>query len=48
MKISTENQSLNAGSYTVDFDASSLSSGVYFYTITSGDFKDTKKMMLIK
>jgi hypothetical protein len=42
------NQSLNAGSYTVDFDASSLSSGVYFYTITTGDFKDTKKMMLIK
>jgi len=42
------NQSMNAGSYTVDFDASSLSSGVYFYTITSGDFKDTKKMMLIK
>ncbi|MCI0717124.1 MAG: T9SS type A sorting domain-containing protein [Chlorobi bacterium] len=42
------NQSLNAGSYTVDFDASSLSSGVYFYSISAGNFTDTKKMVLIK
>lgn len=38
----------NAGSYNVDFNASTLSSGVYFYTIQVGDFKDTKKMMLLK
>ena len=37
-----------AGKYTVEFDASGLSSGVYFYTIKSGDFIDTKKMVLIK
>jgi len=37
-----------AGNYLVDFDASKLSSGVYFYTIQSGDFIDTKKMLLVK
>ncbi len=36
------------GSYEVDFDASSLSSGIYFYTIQIGSFIQTKKMMLIK
>jgi hypothetical protein len=42
------NQNMNAGKYTVDFDASKLSSGVYFYKLTSGSFTETKKMMLIK
>lgn len=37
-----------AGSYSVKFDAASLSSGVYFYTIKSGEFTATKKMALIK
>lgn len=37
-----------AGNHNVPFDASTLSSGVYFYTIISGDFRDTKKMLLIK
>lgn len=37
-----------AGVHTLRFDASSLSSGIYFYTITAGDFKDTKKMLLVK
>jgi concanavalin A-like lectin/glucanase superfamily protein/type IX secretion system substrate protein len=37
-----------AGSYDVDFNASALSSGVYFYRINAGEFKDTKKMLLIK
>ena len=37
-----------AGSYSVDFNASSIASGVYFYTIKSGDFTNTKKMVLIK
>ena len=42
------NEFRNAGIYTVNFDASSLSSGVYFYTIQTGGFTDTKKMILIK
>ncbi len=42
------NEFRNAGIYTVNFDASSLSSGVYFYTIQTGGFTNTKKMMLIK
>lgn len=36
------------GSYIIDFDASSFSSGVYFYKVTAGDYSDIKKMMLIK
>jgi hypothetical protein len=37
-----------AGSHTVNFDASGLSSGIYFYTLKSADFTDTKKMVLVK
>jgi hypothetical protein len=42
------NQNMNAGVFTADFDASSLSSGVYFYKLTSGSFAETKKMVLVK
>lgn len=41
-------KSLNAGSYKVTFDASKLSSGIYFYRLTSGNFNSVKKMILIK
>ena len=34
--------------YSVTFNASSLSSGVYFYRIQSGSFAAVKKMMLLK
>jgi hypothetical protein len=37
-----------AGTYSVNFNASNLASGVYFYLIKSGDFTATKKMLLIK
>lgn len=37
-----------AGYYSVDFNGSSLSSGVYFYRIQSNDFVMTKRMVLIK
>ena len=36
------------GNYSVNFDASSFSSGVYVYTIKAGTFVDSKKMVLVK
>jgi hypothetical protein len=42
------NKDFNSGTYTLEFDGSSLSSGVYFYKLTAGEFTDTKKMMLVK
>jgi len=39
---------MTAGYHTVSFDASNLPSGVYFYKISADNFKDTKKMTLIK
>lgn len=38
----------SAGKHSLKFDASKLSSGIYFYTIIAGDFKETKKMVLVK
>jgi len=37
-----------AGRYSIDFNASNLASGVYFYRIEAGDFVMTKKMVLVK
>lgn len=37
-----------AGSYSVDFDASDLPSGIYVYKLTSGKFSDAKKLILLK
>ena len=37
-----------AGSYELNFDASKLSSGMYFYKLTAGSFTGIKKMILIK
>jgi hypothetical protein len=37
-----------AGNYKVSFDASKLSSGVYFYKIEAGSFVQSKKMILMK
>ena len=37
-----------AGFYTVDFNAGELASGTYLYRITSGNFTETKKMLLLK
>ena len=42
------NQELSAGKYVVDFNASKLSSGIYFYTIRTGDFTESRKMLLVK
>ncbi len=49
------NENLGAGTYNVDFDASQLASGTYFYRLVVGDntnngvsFTDVKKMILVK
>ena len=42
------NEFKNAGTYDVNFDASTLSSGVYFYRLEAGEFTDTKRMLLVK
>lgn len=42
------NQLQNAGSYEVTFNAANLSSGVYFYKLETGDFKDVKRMVILK
>lgn len=42
------NEYKQAGTYQVSFNAGSLASGVYFYKITSGNFSDTKRMILLK
>jgi hypothetical protein len=39
---------MRAGVYTVEFNATGLSSGVYFYRLTADDFVATKKMVLMK
>jgi hypothetical protein len=39
---------VKAGQYEVDFNAAGLSTGVYFYSLKTGDFIETKKMTLVK
>jgi hypothetical protein len=42
------NKVQSAGSYNVEFNASGLSSGVYFYRIEAKGFSQIRKMLLIK
>jgi len=42
------NEEQNAGTHNVTFNAGNLTSGVYYYRLTTGNFVDTKKLMLIK
>ncbi|MBS1493984.1 MAG: T9SS type A sorting domain-containing protein [Bacteroidetes bacterium] len=38
----------NAGVYSIEFDASNLPSGVYYYKLIANQFQETKKMVLVK
>jgi hypothetical protein len=42
------NEEKQAGIYSVKFDGNSLPSGLYFYRLTSKDFQQTRKMLLVK
>jgi hypothetical protein len=42
------NEEKPAGTYEIDFDARNLSSGVYFYKMTGGNYSETKKMLLLR
>jgi len=42
------NEPKSSGNYEVNFNASELSSGVYYYTLNADDFSVTKKMILLK
>lgn len=42
------NEEKPAGSYEVEFSAINLPGGVYFYQLKAGDFRETKKMILLK
>ena len=46
--VTLVNEKLSPGNYKVEFDGSGLTSGVYFYKLTAGEFTETKRMMLIK
>jgi len=42
------NETKDAGTYSVRFDASSLPSGVYLYRLQAGSYSETKKLLLMK
>jgi hypothetical protein len=41
-------QAFAAGSHRVEFDGRNLASGVYFYRLQAGTFRDCRKMVLLK
>jgi hypothetical protein len=42
------NQNLQAGSYTISYTNKSLSSGIYLYELKAGNYREIKKMTLVK
>lgn len=42
------NEEKQAGSYDVEWNADGYSSGIYFYSLAAGNFRETKKMILLK
>lgn len=46
--VTLVNEKLKPGTYQVSFDAGNMSSGIYFYKLTTEKFSETKKMVLMK
>ncbi|MBK8553198.1 MAG: T9SS type A sorting domain-containing protein [Ignavibacteria bacterium] len=46
--VTLVNEKQNPGSYEVEFNGHNLSSGIYFYKFEAGDFKETRRMILLK
>lgn len=46
--VTLVNGTQNAGSHSIAFDATGLSSGMYIYRLSAGNFVETKKMILVK
>ncbi len=42
------NQNQSAGDYSINFSGEGLASGIYYYSIEAGNFKQSKKMLLVK
>jgi len=42
------NEQLKPGTYEAEWDATNFPSGVYYYTLMADDFKETRKMVLLK
>jgi hypothetical protein len=42
------NENKHAGIYEFQFNASGFASGIYYYRIVSGNFTDTKKLVILK
>jgi hypothetical protein len=42
------NEEKEPGSYKIEYNASHLASGIYYYKLNTNGFTDTKKFMLIK
>jgi flagellar hook assembly protein FlgD len=42
------NESQNAGSYSIEWNAASFATGLYFYKLEAGSFTYTKQMILVK
>ena len=39
---------INAGQYNAEIDATNFASGIYYYTLSTSEFTQTKKMVVVK